>query len=195
MSLSQLIGVPFQKLKFSSYYLYESVADQLNYADFFEHFAMPNTFNSWFLITELHVWMLLVRSMAEGPEKNEDGRFMRNTIVEAMWTDVSSRAKKLGAHNPSRVRQQTEQLSQQFQAALINYDEGLQGDDRTLAAALWRRFFVKADAVDLASVELLVQYVRAQMEILDRMPAEEIIVKPKVKWLSIRELRRDTAGI
>lgn len=167
------------------------MADQLNYTDFFDQFGMPNTFNSWFLITELHVWMLLVRSMAEGPEKNEDGRFMRNTIVEAMWTDVSSRAKKLGAHNPSRVRQQTEQLSHQFQAALINYDEGLQGDDKALAGALWRRFFVKEEACDLVNIELLVKYVRAQMEILDRMPAEQFIVKPKVQWISLKQLKED----
>lgn len=178
--------VIFQKLKFSSYYLYESVADHLNYADFFDKFDMPNTFNSWFLITELHVWMLLVRSMAEGAEKNQDGRFMRNTIVEAMWTDVSSRAKKLAAHNPSRVRQQTEMLSQQFQAALINYDEGLLGDDKTLAGALWRRFFVKEETCDLEKIELLVKYVRSQMDVLERMAPEEFIVKPKVQWLPIK---------
>lgn len=179
-------------MKFSSYYLYESVADHLNYVDFFDQFGMPNTFNSWFLVTELHVWMLLVRSMAEGPEKNEDGRFMRNTIVEAMWTDVSSRAKKLGAHNPSRVRQQTETLSHQFQAALINYDEGLQGDDKTLAGSLWRRFFVKEEACDVEKVELLVQYVRAQMNALDQMPAAEFVVKPKVQWVSLKRLQTES---
>lgn len=169
--------------------MYEAVADQLNYVDFFEKFGLPNTFVSWFLITELHVWMLLVRSMAEGSEKNENGRFMRNTIVEAMWMDVSSRAKKLGAHNPGRVRQQIEELSHQFQAALINYDEGLLADDQALAGALWRRFFLKEEACDLEKIELLVKYVRAQMSVLDQMNTEELIVKPKVKWLSLKELQ------
>ena len=56
---------------------------------------MPNTFNSWFLVTELHVWLLLTRLMAEGSETGEKGRFMRNSIVEAMWNDVNSRAKKI----------------------------------------------------------------------------------------------------
>jgi cytochrome b pre-mRNA-processing protein 3 len=54
-------------------------------------FQMPDTFHSWFLVTELHVWMLMVRTMAEG----EEGRFIRNNIVEAMWQDISTRAKKL----------------------------------------------------------------------------------------------------
>jgi cytochrome b pre-mRNA-processing protein 3 len=52
---------------------------------------MPDTFYSWFLVTELHVWMLMVRTMAEG----EEGRFVRNNIVEAMWEDVITRVKKL----------------------------------------------------------------------------------------------------
>lgn len=76
--------------------LYESVADRIDYMYFFETFKLPNTFNTWFLITELHVWMLLLRAMAEGAESNGDGRFLRNCIVEAMWNDVNMRATKLG---------------------------------------------------------------------------------------------------
>lgn len=86
----------FQRLRVTSHMLYESVADKINYLAFFKDFDMPNTFNSWFLVTELHVWMLLLRSMAEGSESGEDGRFLRNCIVEAMWGDVNTRAKKLG---------------------------------------------------------------------------------------------------
>jgi len=60
---------------------------------------MPDTFYSWFLVTELHVWMLMVRTMAEG----EEGRFVRNSIVEAMWEDVSTRAKRLEVCTRSMV--------------------------------------------------------------------------------------------
>lgn len=83
----------------ASHMLYESVADKINYLAFFNDFNMPNTFNSWFLVTELHVWMLLLRSMAEGSESGEDGRFLRNCIVETLWGDVNTRAKKLGVSN------------------------------------------------------------------------------------------------
>nr|CAD7400714.1 unnamed protein product [Timema poppensis] len=55
-------------------------------------FKLSDTFLSWFLVTELHVWMVLVRLMAEG----KDGRFARNVVVEAMWSDTNTRAKKLG---------------------------------------------------------------------------------------------------
>ena len=53
---------------------------------------MEDTFFSWFLVTEIHVWMLMLRVMQE----ENNGVQMRNYIVEAMWNDVKIRAKKLG---------------------------------------------------------------------------------------------------
>lgn len=176
------------RLRVCSHILYESVADKINYMNFFEYFNLPNTFNSWFLVTELHVWMLLVRSMAEGSESGEDGRFLRNSIVEAMWKDVNTRAKKLGAQNPSKTRAQIEILSEQFQAALIGYDEGLMTDDRCLSGALWRRFF-EMECDDFCKLETLVIYVRQQIHMLDNLSREEFLVKPKIPWL---DLEKDT---
>ncbi|KAL7734647.1 hypothetical protein ACLKA6_010948 [Drosophila palustris] len=169
------------RLKVTSHLLYESVADKINYVAFFRDFNLPNTFNSWFLVTELHVWLLLMRSMAEGSETGEDGRFLRNCIVEAMWGDVNTRAKKLGANNPSRTRQQIETLSEQFQAALIAYDEGIMSDDRVLACALWRRFF-EMECDDYTQIERLVKYVRKQTVMLDSLTREEFITKPRIAW-------------
>lgn len=177
----------FQRLKVSSFLLYESVADKVNYYQFFEQFNLPNTFNSWFLVTELHVWMLLLRAMDEGSENGEDGRFMRNCIVEAMWSDVNTRAKKLGADNPSGTRAQIQLLSQQFQAALITYDEGIMSDDKVLANALWRRFFEKrVDSYEM--LETLVKYVRNQVVVLDSLDRENIVISPKVDWVNLEEI-------
>lgn len=53
---------------------------------------LPDTFNSWFLVTELHVWLLAARMMADG----EEGRYTRNSMMEAMWQDAEERSKKLG---------------------------------------------------------------------------------------------------
>lgn len=75
--------------------MYESIVDQIAYADFFEEFALPDTFYSWFTVTELHIWMLSVRAMAEG----DDGRIIRNNMVQALWTDVGLRIKKIGVRD------------------------------------------------------------------------------------------------
>lgn len=56
---------------------------------------MSDTLFSWFLVTELHVWMLMVRYMAEG----KSGNFIRNEIVTAMWDDTKARTEQLGVNN------------------------------------------------------------------------------------------------
>lgn len=87
----------------------------------------------------------------------------------------------LQANNPSRTRQQIETLSEQFQAALIAYDEGIMSDDRVLACALWRRFF-EMQCDDYTHIERLVKYVRQQALMLDSLTREQFITKPNVAW-------------
>lgn len=102
--------------------------------------------------------------MAEGSEEGQDGRFLRNCIVEALWGDVTKRTKQLNG-NAGEVRKQIQILSEQFQAALITYDEGIMFDDKMLAGALWRRFFaMKCDNYE--DLETMVKYVRRHVRIL-----------------------------
>lgn len=104
----------------------------------------------------------MVRAMAEGPEKGQEGMFLRNCLVEAMWLDVSKRARQLNEANPSAVRSQITILSEQFTAALINYDEALTDDDKVLAGALWRRFF-EMNCDNYVHLETMVKFVRQQV--------------------------------
>lgn len=59
---------------------------------FFVDFNMADTFFSWFLITELHVWMIMVRYMVD----DKDGKIIRNNTVGAMWQDTTARIENLG---------------------------------------------------------------------------------------------------
>lgn len=147
---------------------------------------MPDTFNSWFLVTELHCWLIMTRVMGEGSESGQDGRFLRNCIVEAMWADVQTRAKKLSLDNPSASRAQVVVLSEQFQATLINYDEGLMSDDKILASALWRRFF-DMKCSDYSKLEKLVKYVRKVSMQLDNLPRDQLLQKPHIEWIRIKD--------
>lgn len=58
----------------------------------FSELDLPDTFNSWFIITELHLWMVFIRLMHEGTK----GSMIRNFMMEALWNDVGFRTKKLG---------------------------------------------------------------------------------------------------
>lgn len=94
----------FQRLKLTGYFLYECVPDKVSYTEWFKKLNLPDTFTSWFTVTELHVWLLMVRYMAEdltstSNDKNRyvkgDGHFVRNCIIEALWADVGNRIKLL----------------------------------------------------------------------------------------------------
>lgn len=102
-----------------------------------------------------------------------------------MWADVQVRAKKLSIENPSASRQQVAILAEQFQATLINYDEGLLSDDKILASALWRRFF-EMRCEDYTKLEKLVEYVRQTSVMLDSMTREEIM-RPNIEWKKISD--------
>ena len=56
---------------------------------------MPDTFLSWFLVMELHVWMVSVRLMADV----NHGKRMRDELLNMMWEDHDKRIKKLGVCN------------------------------------------------------------------------------------------------
>ena len=57
----------------------------------FSEFQMDDTLFSWFLITELHVWLVAFRIMQE----KKDNLRIRNYLIEAMWNDISTRTKRL----------------------------------------------------------------------------------------------------
>ncbi|PZC86687.1 hypothetical protein B5X24_HaOG206249 [Helicoverpa armigera] len=181
------------RLKLTGYFLYEGIPENVSYADWFESLELPDTFVSWFTITELHVWLLMVRYMAEdivlptGDKKKYikgDGHFIRNCIIEALWADVANKIKLLEGANPAIARKQVSELSEQFQAALVAYDEGL-SDDKVLAAAIWRRFYSLSDDVKAEHIERLVKFIRHQISQLDKIPSEELKSKPNITWLSI----------
>ena len=73
--------------------------------------------------------------MSEG----EQGRIVRNSLVEALWADCENRAKAIGDMSLSARSKQIGSIAEEFQAALFIYDEGLVGNDMQMANALWRR--------------------------------------------------------
>ncbi|XP_014278426.1 ubiquinol-cytochrome-c reductase complex assembly factor 1 isoform X2 [Halyomorpha halys] len=170
------------KLLAAGYYMYERVADDVDYASFMKAFSMPDTFNSWFLITELHLWMVIARMMADP----KSGRFIRNVIVEALWKDVITRTKKLESEHATVVKSQIMQMSEEFQAALVTYDEGILSDDTVLASAVWRRILSRQ--CDVRQLEAMVKYVRQTIFYLHKVSIEDMVYKKKIEWIPVNEV-------
>ncbi|XP_043205347.1 ubiquinol-cytochrome-c reductase complex assembly factor 1-like [Amphibalanus amphitrite] len=171
-----VLNVSRARLRAVGYLLYETAADGPDYVQFFQLCEMPDTFFSWYLVTELHVWMLCVRLADDGAE----GKFCRGQLITAMWEDLETRSKKLGSVAASVRNEQIQQTSHHFQAALLGYDEGLQ-DDRVLASALWRRLFSRGGK-DATRLETIVAYVRREQARLDRLSRDRLLLHGQNSW-------------
>ena len=101
----------------------------------------------------------------------------------------------LGDMSTSARSKHIANVAEEFQAALFIYDEGLVGDDMSLANALWRRFFLcmhevednESPTPDPEKLLLLVNYVRRVAQYLDKMDSIDLIVKNEVKWPSLKQ--------
>lgn len=149
-----------------SYHLYRAAIAQIDYFRFREIFQHPDNFHTWFLITEIHVWMLIVRAMANPAHRN----IIKTALVQEMWNEAVQRAmyergtKSLVCsviiHN-----QYLKNLSGHFQYAILAYDEGLMTNDMRLASALWELFFER-NCDDFVKIELLVKYIRMNVRFI-----------------------------
>ncbi|XP_038606216.1 ubiquinol-cytochrome-c reductase complex assembly factor 1 isoform X2 [Tachyglossus aculeatus] len=169
------------KIKIAALRMYTSCVERTDFEEFFLRCQMPDTFNSWFLITLLHVWMCLVRMKQEG----RAGKYMCRTIVHFMWEDVEQRGRVMGV-NSYLLKKSMLVMTDSFYASVLGYDEGILSDDHGLAAALWRAFF-NQKCEDPRQLELLVEYVRKQVQYLDSMSGEDLLLTGEVIWRPLME--------
>ncbi|EDV22409.1 Ubiquinol-cytochrome-c reductase complex assembly factor 1 [Trichoplax sp. H2] len=171
---------PNRILQRSALNLYHSCVDNINYSDFYKVCQLPDTFQSWFLINQLHVWMCLVRLKQEG----SDGKYAYQQLVTFFWEDVESRIYSIGVSSTSA---QTSELLKEFYGMTFAYDEGIMSNDRILAAALWRNLFSHTSARhDVISLVKLVEYVRMQVKYLDEIKSEHLLKNGKIEWLPLQ---------
>merc|ERR1712241_802165 len=140
--------------------------------EFFEYFDLPDTFRSWFLVSELHVYMILNRLMVG---QLHDGERIKNVVVKALWEDVLERVKLLADIPAKKRKEHIMDLNFEFQHALMLYDFAfLKNDDMEIVTALWRRFYLD-EPLDGPRLELLLKYFRLNMAMLDNISIEDLI--------------------
>lgn len=187
ISFLRFIAAPMVKntvLIGSAKSMYQCCVDGMNFEEFFEACELPDTFQSWFIVLHLHIWMCLVRLKAEG----KDGRFLYRKLVEMMWFDVEERMKNLGTIDSVVVRDNMRVLLKQFYGLTIALDEGLLCDDTVLATALWRNMFYNKKRTDAEALGRLVEYVRKNIQHLETLPADDLLYgNANFSWLPFKE--------
>ncbi|TDH13468.1 hypothetical protein EPR50_G00033240 [Perca flavescens] len=148
------------KIKIAALRMYTCCVERVNYDEFFDKCSLPDTLNSWFLVAQLHVWMCLVRMRQEGRE----GKYMCRYIVHSMWEDVEQRSKIMGI-DASHRKEGMKAMTETFYAAIFGYDE----------------------CDDPKQLELMVEYVRKQMQFIDALDGEDLMLTGEVKWRPLVE--------
>ncbi|GFR01424.1 ubiquinol-cytochrome-c reductase complex assembly factor 1 [Trichonephila clavata] len=170
------------KIKLGAVVAYEKCADSLDYSEFFSYFSLPDTFQSWFLTLQLHVWMCSTVIVSES-----NGKIFRNRLIDSMWNDVELRLNNLKEIRSSARKEYLSDMVEQFQAALISYDEGLHSHDVVLAAAAWRTIY-GFRPVDPRILEALVLYIRKQVDHLDSLNSADVMFKGTIEFLPLQNI-------
>ncbi|CAG8713348.1 11352_t:CDS:2, partial [Acaulospora morrowiae] len=150
--------------------MYQLCARQLeaNRDFYIDECRLPDSFQTWFSITQLHVWMLMVRFRAE-----QDGKVYMQQLVNHLFDDAEWRMReKHGITSNRIIIQYMKDYLSQFHGGVMSYDEGLCKDDPVLAAALWRNVLVTEGSAH--NIACLVKYVRRELQSLDMTPYEEL---------------------
>ncbi|CAO3590177.1 unnamed protein product [Absidia cylindrospora] len=129
---------------------------------------LPDTFQSWFSVTQLHVWMLMVHLRA-----HDQGKLYIQEVVNRLFEDSEARIREHGISQQRMIDSYIKDLVAQFHGGVVAYDEGMCKDDPVLAAALWRNLFAPTsnNATDLAYV---VQFIRQELKALEAFDGDQL---------------------
>ena len=148
-----------------------------------EYCNMPFTFQSWFSITQLHVWICQSRCRARNDDIPEDiGKQMIQYMLDFMSSDTELKLWSLGASNPVAADKLMRQLISSHFGCSLAYDEGFEHSDAYLASALWRNMFFMDDEVTGRQLALMTFYVRYQMERLFKETSAKQFLNDGFEW-------------
>ncbi|KAH6564423.1 hypothetical protein BASA50_009566 [Batrachochytrium salamandrivorans] len=157
---------------------YEHCAAQFELqANLVKELGLEESFQGWFSMTILHVWIMNARLRGEGAS----GKDMKQEVFNHIWLDVEIKLHQAGVK--TRISQITSGLLDSYYGQTLAYDEGVCCGDAHLAAALWRNFFGGKD-VNATQLLRLIEYTRQQLIHVEKTSLEDII-QGKFQFLSV----------
>jgi cytochrome b pre-mRNA-processing protein 3 len=157
-----------RRLKQIAYELYTSAVGHARQPKFYTDFGVPDTVEGRFDMISLHVFLILRRLKQEGQPMQDLGQ----AIFDAMFADMDRNFREMGFGDIG-VGNRVKKLARAFYGRVAAYDEGLEGEDATLAAALRRNVYRSANPTD-NQVSCLVRYFRLQATNIDEHELEAI---------------------
>ncbi|EPY50573.1 ubiquinol cytochrome-c reductase assembly protein Cbp3 [Schizosaccharomyces cryophilus OY26] len=139
----------------------------------FRRCEIPMTFQSWFQITQLHLWILQTRIRALQPQEKQA---LSQALVTRFFEDMEFRIHKDYRINSDRITgMYLKDLFQQQTGAIFGYDQSMLGNDAVLATAIWRNLFAGSHNLDLTILAEIVAFVRLNVFELSKISNDEFM--------------------
>ncbi|PVU91719.1 hypothetical protein BB559_004023 [Furculomyces boomerangus] len=129
---------------------------------------MPPTFQTWFSVSMIYVWLSMVRLRME-----ENSSVYKQQLVDNFFTEAEERIKKSGISSGKIVNDSLKDLTANYLGVVMAFDEGFIKSDAILAGAIWRNTLSNCESTE--SLYKVVYYVRKQLSMLDNTSSQDFI--------------------
>jgi cytochrome b pre-mRNA-processing protein 3 len=146
---------------------YERVIEQARRPDFFTRYGVPDTLDGRFELVCLHAFLYLHRLKGE-PEAARVGQ----EFFDTMFADFDRSLREIGTGDLS-VGRQVNRMAEAFYGRVRAYEQGLDGGDSMLSAALSRNLYGTAPRSE-DQVALAADYLRREARRLADDPVAEL---------------------
>ncbi|OMJ10006.1 Protein CBP3, mitochondrial [Smittium culicis] len=130
---------------------------------------MNPSFQSWFSITLLYVWLNLTRLRSV-----EHSKFYKQQLIDSFFAEAEERIKKAGINSGKIVNDSLKDLTANYFGCIMSFDEGLITNDAVLAGSVWRNILSNCENAEV--LYLVVLYIRRQLKMLDQLDNNSFIL-------------------
>ncbi|HTQ34403.1 MAG TPA: ubiquinol-cytochrome C chaperone family protein [Stellaceae bacterium] len=137
------LKLPFRRnpVQDAAEHAYRLVVEQSRRLAFFTMHGVPDTLDGRFEVICLHAFLYLRRLKGEG----EAAAALSQQFFDTMFVDFDRSLREIGTGDLS-VGRQVKRMAQAFYGRIRAYEDGLEGDDAVLTAALARNLYGTAAA-------------------------------------------------
>jgi cytochrome b pre-mRNA-processing protein 3 len=139
---------------------------------------IPQSFQSWFAVTQMHLWMAQSRlrvassNSSDNKEDQQMAKALDGALIDHFTTDIEMKLHQCKVDNVKVFDRYFYQLMSQHYGHSIAYDEGYETGDPVLASALWRNAYSMDKSVRPKNLAYLTYYTRFQMQNVMKCPVE-----------------------
>eukprot|EP00126_Sphaerothecum_destruens_P001846 Sdes_comp15278_c0_seq2m4123 len=149
--------------------IYFNICTHVHQQEFHKALDIPDTYQSWFSVTVLHLYICMLRMKQGGTSLHG----ICQELFVVFWEDCEYRMRLAGVNSNSIVADSLKKLWDMFNGCVIAYDEGMVSSDPVLAAALWRNMLFMRGSVE--NVETLLIYTRREVLQIGQRDIEALI--------------------